>query len=300
MFASSTAMTNDLPNLLGRFPLPLLILSSNKTVIVATEAVKKLFARSADQWHQRPLIGSSLAELGVRISVEEGCEEQDLDAMLDQIACTHTNTAATTPYSSELTGGNNPRKRGREDLELSSTPGDTAWDVWSDDDFCNPALAISVTLRHSSQNRSFIRAKLSVRMWFTGESMLYVLTLAKPTVSTASANSSIKSQTVENDLGKAKKRATLARMKNCAFDQSSIPSYLFSADETIYYPNQAGNAFAGLMEEDNMLERASQILTQFEVWDENYTRKLPVDECEFMLLFKKNSPCMGLSAGDSI
>jgi hypothetical protein len=37
-----------------------------------------------------------------------------------------------------------------------------------------------------------------------------------------------------------------------------------------------------------MLEYGSQILTQFEVWDENFTRKLTMDECEFLLLlFKK-------------
>jgi hypothetical protein len=232
-------MTNDLPDLLQRLPLPLLILSSDKTVLVATEAVKRLFARSPDQWQQRPLIGSSLAELGVRISVEEGCEEQDLNAILDQIAHKHANTARTTSHSSELPGGNNPRKRGREDSELSSLAGDAAWDVWSDDDWCSPALEVFVSLRRGSQNRSFIRAKLSVRMWFTGESMLNVLTLAKPTLSTASANPLIQAQTARRDIGRAKKRATLARMKNCAFEQSSVPGYLFSADETIYHPNQA-------------------------------------------------------------
>jgi hypothetical protein len=136
----------------------------------------------------------------VRISVEEGCEEQDLNAILDQIAHKHANTARTTPHSSELTGGNNPRKRGREDSELSSTAGDAAWDVLSEDDWCSPALEVFVNLRRGSQNRSFIRAKLSVRMWFTGESMLYVLTLAKPTLSTASANSSIQAQTARSDL----------------------------------------------------------------------------------------------------
>lgn len=136
----------------------------------------------------------------------------------------------------------------------------------SENGWCSPVLEGFVNLRRGSQNRSFIRAKLSIKMWFTGESTLYVLTLAKPTVSTASANSSIQAQTARSDLGRAKKRATLAQMKNCAFEQSSILGYLFSADETIYHPNQAGKAFAGLLEEDNMLEYGSQILTQFEVW----------------------------------
>jgi PAS domain S-box-containing protein len=223
-------------------------------------------------------VGCSLAELGVSVSVEEGREEQDLDSMLDEIFRKYMNAAGTALRSAGLTGGDNPRKRGREDSESSSTAGDTACDAWADDWGGTPALELPVDVQRGLQNSSIVRAILSVRMWSTGESPLYVLTFAKPVSSPPSANSSMQSQSAEKDPRKAMKRATLARMKSSAFDQSSIPTYLFSADETIYYPNEAGKALAGLLEEDNMLEQGSVIMTRLEIWDEKYTRKLSLAE----------------------
>lgn len=71
-----------------------------------------------------------------------------------------------------------------------------------------------------------------------------------------------------------------------AFDQAQIPTYLFSADETMYYPNQAGKALSGQIDEDYMLEHGYQILTRLDLWDETYTRKLDVAEYPCIKLVK--------------
>jgi signal transduction histidine kinase len=222
-------------------------------------------------------MGSSLTELGVSLSIEEGCEEQDLDSILDQISRKHSSAPSTTLRFPEPTRGDNPRKRGREESE-SSAAGDTASDAWADDWGGTPALELLVDVQRGPPNSNVVRVLLSVRIWPTGESPLYVLTFAKPVNSPSSANFSIQSQPAEGDIRNVVKSATLARMKSSIFNQSSIPTYLFSADETIYYPNEAGKALAGVLEEDNMLERGSVIMAGFEVWDEKYTRRLSFAE----------------------
>jgi PAS domain S-box-containing protein len=208
MLGPSNTATNDLPDLtiLQTLPLPLLVLSFGKTILVATEAVKRLLAWS--QWHSNPLVGCSLAELGVSLAVEEACEEQDLDATLDQMARKHMNAACKSSHPSELTGKDNPRKSGREDSESSSTAGDTEFGAWQED-WC---LELLVDVQRAPQNRSVVRAKLSVRIWSTDESPLYVLTFAKPITPPSSPNPSIHSQSAGEDARKAKKLATLAQI----------------------------------------------------------------------------------------
>jgi hypothetical protein len=85
--------------------------------------------------------------------------------MLDQMAHKHTNTTGKTSHSSALTGEENPRKHGREDPKLSSTPGDKKYDAWPDD-WCEPALELLVDVQRGPQNSSIVLAKLFVRMWF--------------------------------------------------------------------------------------------------------------------------------------
>jgi hypothetical protein len=133
--------------------------------------------------------------------------------MLDQMAHKHTNTTGKTSHSSALTGEENPRKHGREDPKLSSTPGDKKYDAWPDD-WCEPALELLVDVQRGPQNSSIVLAKLFVRMWFTGEAPLYVLTFAKPIMSPSSGNFSSPCQVPEEDARKAKKHATLDKMKS--------------------------------------------------------------------------------------
>lgn len=218
MFAPSTVVHDGLPDLnaFQNLPLPLLILSSHKRVLVATEAVKRLLALSyRNQGHPRPLIGCSLAQLGVVLPAGQGREEQDLDTMLDHMARERMNAANATWHFSQLSGDDDRRNGGGKDAELLSTASDTIYDEWPDDDWCGtPALEVLVNVQRDPQNQRIICAKLSVRMWFTGETSLYVLTFAKSTTSSSSAKPPSTPPISEKDASKAKKLATLAQMKS--------------------------------------------------------------------------------------
>ena len=282
MFTPSSAADDGLPDLnaIHHLPLPLIVLSSQRTVLIATEAVKRLLAWSPEhQWHPRSLVGCPLAQLGINLSPDQGRDEQDLNTILDQIAYMKTNATASSAHHSEPTRGRKRRKIKEQDTDMLPTEGDTIYEAWPEDDWCGtPVVEVLVDLQRGHQGRRLVRAKLSVRMWVIGETPFYVLVFAKPTSSPNPDQSFIPSQMSEKDARKAKKLATLAKMKSAVFDQASIPTYLFSADETIYYPNQAGQALCGHSEDDCMLENGHQILARLNLWDETFTRKLEVAE----------------------
>src|ERR1700722_15633115 len=282
MFTPSSAADDSLPDLnaVHHLPLPLIVLSSQRTVLIATEAVKRLLAWSpGHQWHPRSLVGCPLAQLGISLSPDQGRDEEDLSTILDQIAYMKTNAAASSAHHSEPTRERKRRKVKEQDTDMLPTVGDTVYEAWPEDDWCGaPVLEVLVDLQRGHQGRRLVRAKLSVRMWMTGEAQFYVLVFAKPTSSPNPDQPLTHSQMSEKDTRKAKKLATLAKMKSAVFDQASIPTYLFSADETIYYPNPAGQALCGHSEDDGMLENGYQILARLNIWDETFTRKLEVAE----------------------
>jgi hypothetical protein len=72
----------------------------------------------------------------------------------------------------------------------------------------------------------------------------------------------------------AKKLVALAKMKSAVFDQASAPIHLFSADEIMYYPSQAGRALCGQLEDDCMLENEYQFVARLDMWGESFIRKL--------------------------
>lgn len=105
---------------LQNFRLLLIVLSSNKKVLVATEAVKRLLAGSdADPWQMGSLVDCSLAELGVNLFVEEGCKGQDLSTMLDEMAWGHPNGAGTSLPSSALSTERNEKRNSRKHGSLT-------------------------------------------------------------------------------------------------------------------------------------------------------------------------------------
>jgi signal transduction histidine kinase len=282
MFTPFSAANDDFPdlNVLHYLPLPLIVLSSQRTVLIATEAVKRLLAWSpGQQWHPRSLVGCPLAQLGISLSPDQDRDEQDLNRVLDEMACMTTNAAASSAQHSEPTRDRKRQKIKEQDTDMLPTVGDAVYEAWPEDDWCGtPVLEVLVDLQRGHQGRRLVRAKLSVRMWVTGEALFYVLVFAKPTRSANPDQWLNPSQMSEKDARKAKKLATLAAMKSAVFDQASIPIGLLSADETMYYPNQAGLALNGRLEEDYMLENGYQILADLIIWDESFTRKLEVDE----------------------
>jgi PAS domain-containing protein len=282
MFTPLSAANDDFPdlNVLHYLPLPLIVLSSQRTVLIATEAVKRLLAWSpGQQWHPRSLVGCPLAQLGISLSPDQDRDEQDLNRVLDEMACMTTNAAASSAQHSEPTRDRKRQKIKEQDTDMLPTVGDAVYEAWPEDDWCGaPVLEVLVDLQRGHQGRRLVRAKLSVRMWVTGEAPFYVLVFAKPTRSANPDQWLNPSQMSEKDARKAKKLATLAAMKSAVFDQASIPIGLLSADETMYYPNQAGLALNGHLEEDYMLENGYQILADLIIWDESFTRKLEVDE----------------------
>ena len=290
MFASTNRADIGPPDLnaLQQFPLPLLVLSSQKTVLGATEAVQRLLGWSlGHEWRSKSLVGYSLAQLGVGLPLEQGRGEEDLDTMLDQLARKHMTAGDSTSQFSPQTRGENGLNTTEKHPGGLSAVDATVYETWPEDDWCGtPVLEVLVDVQRDLQSRTMLRAKLCVKIWVTSGVQLFVLTFAKPTVLPSSATLSTAPQTAEKDARKAKKLALLEKMKSAVFEQAGIPTYLFSADETMYYPNQAGKALAGQMEDDNILEHGYQILTRLDVWDETYTRKLDVTEYPGIRLVK--------------
>src|SRR5437588_10934489 len=99
MFTPSSAADDGLPDFdaLHYFPLPLIVLSSQRTVLIATEAGKRLLVWSpGQQWHSRALVGCPLARLGISLSPDQDRDEQDLDTILDEMVYMKTKAAASS------------------------------------------------------------------------------------------------------------------------------------------------------------------------------------------------------------
>src|SRR3984885_1064538 len=187
MFTPFSAANDDFPdlNVLHYLPLPLIVLSSQRTVLIATEAAKRLLAWSpGQQWHSGSLVGCPLAKLGISLSPDQDRDEQDLNTVLDEMAYMKTNTAASSAHHSEPTRDRKRQKIKEQDTDMLPTVGSAVYEAWPEEDWCGtPVLEVLVDLQRGHQGRRLVRAKLSVRMWVTGEAPFYVLVFAKPTCS---------------------------------------------------------------------------------------------------------------------
>src|SRR5271156_5677555 len=124
MFTPSSAADDGLPDLnaLHHLPLPLIVLSSQRTVLIATEAVKRLLAwPPGQQWHSRSPVGCPLAQLGISLSPDQDRDEQDLNTILDEMAYMKTNAAASSAHHSEPTRDRKRQKIKEQDIDMLPT-----------------------------------------------------------------------------------------------------------------------------------------------------------------------------------
>lgn len=263
-------------------PLPLLVLSTQRTVVLASDAFARLIS-----WSPRSigpsthlsaaslLAGCSLKQLDIQILPDQNGNVSDLDEALRNLA--HRNDDKHHTDGQSVRRHENESRREGLTGRPDSVDGD--YDFWPEDDWSGcPSIALDVRIQRAAPKGRSINARMSVKYWSNAGTASYVLTFARPTLPQRTLNDRPASEASIQVNKKAQKLAMVLRMKNAVFDNAHIPSFLFSADETMYYPNHAGRHLTGQLEDDYMLEHGYQILARLDCYDEKYEKKLPVDD----------------------
>ena len=287
---------DDLPDLSAfeYLPLPLVVLSSQKTVLVASEAVTRLLGWSRPTQEppthpsdSHPLVGYSLSQLGITLSKDQNCSELELEAVLDVLASQHLAAIVTAGNIPQLQGNEAEQGNGVTSASVPHGDRNNEHDVWPEDDFCN-ALASNIYVDIRRRPGKFVNVRMSARLWSTSSTIMYVLTFSRPsglpiTPTDPEVSGPIRQaqpmERMEDGASdwKVEKLAAISRMKNAVFDIAQFPGFLFTAGEEIYFPNNAARHLTGQFD-DCMLEHGHQILARLDVYDENYTKTLDINE----------------------
>ena len=267
---------------LSSLNLPLLILSAQQIVILTTQAFERLSACKV-------ISGSPVQDPGISVIPDGDSCFANLSLLLNQLV----HQKVYSKSISEDTGASvTPKPSGIEQDGGESTHGDqdtAIEDIWND----NLTLQVTVNIICHSPRRNTVRADLTARSSGSTSQTYYFLTFSRPATDTPSFGRTGKSQRSETvGLNRSQDRGHEGDiftspqqhaeepqlLKDDILDNTTAPAYLITADETKYYPNTALRNLMSQHGDENTPDFWYQPCSRWELWDETFTRRLPVSE----------------------